>query len=105
MMTSSEQTRFGIEKRNSLPNKCVRCQYRFACNGECPKHRFNKTESGQTGLNALCEGYFKFYSHVEPYMEKMKELLMNEQAPAGVMPWARLRKMVAKNKCISAEKY
>ena len=96
MMSSQDQIRFGIGKRNSLPNKCVRCRYRFACNGECPKHRFNRTESGETGLNALCEGYYMFYSHVEPYMEKMKELLMNRQAPAGVMPWARFRKMAGK---------
>ena len=91
MMTSQEQVRFGISKRNSLPGRCVRCRYRFACNGECPKHRFNVTESGQTGLNALCDGYFMFYSHVEPYMDKMKELLDSQQAPAGVMPWARLK--------------
>lgn len=95
MMTSQEQVRFGISKRNSLPGRCVRCRYRFACNGECPKHRFNVTESGQTGLNALCDGYFMFYSHVEPYMDKMKELLDSQQAPAGVMPWARLKAMGA----------
>lgn len=95
MMTSQEQVRFGISKRNSLPGRCVRCRYRFACNGECPKHRFNVTESGQTGLNALCDGYFMFYSHVEPYMDKMKELLDSHQAPAGVMPWARLKAMGA----------
>lgn len=95
MMTSQEQVRFGISKRNSLPGRCVRCRYRFACNGECPKHRFNVTESGQTGLNALCDGYFMFYSYVEPYMDKMKELLDSHQAPAGVMPWARLKAMGA----------
>lgn len=92
MMTSEAQTRFGIGKRNSLPVRCQRCEWRFACNGECPKHRFNRTESGETGLNALCEGYAKFYSHVAPYMEKMKELLLRHQAPAGVMLWARMKK-------------
>ena len=93
MMTSDRQVRFGIEKRNSLPYRCVRCKYYFACHGECPKHRFNRTESGETGLNALCDGYFMFYSHVSPYMDKMKELLMAGQAPAGVIPWARMRAM------------
>ena len=72
MMTSAAQTKFGIGKRNALPVKCIRCDWRFACSGECPKHRFNRTESGETGLNALCEGYRMFYSHVAPYMEKMK---------------------------------
>ena len=92
MMTSAAHTKFGIGKRNALPVKCIRCDWRFACSGECPKHRFNRTESGETGLNALCEGYRMFYSHVAPYMEKMKELLMRKQAPAGVMLWARMKK-------------
>lgn len=93
MMESDVQVRFGISKRNTLPYKCLKCRYLFACNGECPKHRFSTTESGETGMNALCEGYFKFYSHVAPYMEKMKELLSAGLAPAGVMPWARMKKM------------
>ena len=92
MMESPEQARFGIDKRNSLPTKCFRCKYLHACNGECPKHRFNRTEAGDTGLNALCAGYYKFYDHVAPYMEKMKDLLAQEQAPAYVMPWARSRR-------------
>ena len=91
MMTSPKQSKFGIDKRNGLPYKCVSCKYAFTCHGECPKHRFNKTESGETGLNALCDGYYKFYEHVDPYMKKMKELLMQEKAPAGVIPWARMR--------------
>ena len=93
LMISQKQTKFGIDKRNGLPYKCIRCKYFFACHGECPKHRFNRTESGETGLNALCDGYYKFYSHVAPYMDKMKELLEQKTAPAGVMPWARMRNM------------
>lgn len=91
LMGSALQARFGIDKRNGLPYKCMKCQYFFACHGECPKHRFNKTESGETGLNALCEGYRMFFSHIAPYMDKMKELLLRKEAPAGVIPWARLR--------------
>ncbi len=91
MMNSPVQTKFGISKRNGLPKKCIRCRYAFACHGECPKHRFNRTESGETGLNALCDGYYKFYSHVEPYMEKMKEFLVEKKAPANIIPWARAR--------------
>jgi uncharacterized protein len=91
MMDSQKQIRFGIDKRNSLPRQCRKCEYLKVCNGECPKHRFNVTESGTTGLNALCNGYKMFFSHVAPYMEKMKELLIAEQSPAGVIPWARMR--------------
>lgn len=84
MVTSPEQGRFGIDKRNTLPGKCLRCKWLFACNGECPKHRFD-------GVNALCEGYTMFYSHVAPYMDRMRELLAAHQSPAFVMPWARSR--------------
>lgn len=92
LMESPEQGLFGINKRNNLPSKCFKCDYLFACNGECPKHRFNVTEKGETGLNALCAGYYKFYSHIAPYMDYMKDLLSRKSAPAMVIPWARMRK-------------
>lgn len=91
MMETSEMLRFGLDKRNTLPSKCLSCKYGFACTGECPKHRFSRTESGDTGLNALCSGYYKFYEHTEPYMKKMKEFLDQEMPPAYVMPWARMK--------------
>ena len=99
MMRSDMQTAFGIDKRNRLPVKCLRCEWLFACNGECPKHRFNTCESRQgrggvrieTGLNALCAGYKMFFSHVAPYMDYMKDLLSRRLAPSYVIPWARSR--------------
>ena len=91
MMASEAQIRFGIDKRNALPQACLKCRWRFACNGECPKHRFNRTEHGETGLSALCRGYQLFYSHIAPYMEVMKDLLSRGCSPAGVIPWARTR--------------
>ena len=60
-------------------------------NGECPKHRFNRTERGETGLNALCRGYKMFYAHIAPYMDVMESLLVQGLSPAGVIPWARGR--------------
>ena len=89
MMNSAEQLRFGIDKRNGLPGKCLNCKYLCLCHGECPKHRFNRTDTGETGLCALCEGYYMFYRHTEPYMLKMKEFLDAKTSPAMVMPWAR----------------
>lgn len=50
--------------------------FSFSCHGECPKHRFNRTEKGETGLNSLCAGYKLFYSHISPYMAFMKNRLM-----------------------------
>lgn len=91
LMSSEKMTRFGIDKRNSLPSRCRRCEWLKACWGECPKHRFNATEKGERGLNALCGGYRMFYSHVSPYMDYMACLLSKQQPPALVMPWARSR--------------
>lgn len=89
IMDSPAQTAFGINKRNSLPKDCLRCRWFEACHGECPKHRFNATESGETGLNALCDGFQLFYSHVAPYMDYMASCLKEKKAPASVMIWAR----------------
>lgn len=85
MMGSPEQLRFGIEKRNSLPRKCLRCEYWPLCHGGCPKHRFNTTDSGQTGLNALCEGYSMFFKRSAGAMLRMKKLIAEGKAPALVM--------------------
>lgn len=75
IMSTEKMSRFGINKRNSLPKQCIRCKFFFTCHGECPKHRFDRTETGEKGLNSLCTGLYYFYSHVDPYMLKMKSLL------------------------------
>jgi uncharacterized protein len=85
LMNSSKQVRFGIDKRNGLPGKCLSCRWFFACHGECPKHRFNTTDKGETGLNALCEGYEMFFSHVAPYMERMAALLKEGRPASDIM--------------------
>ena len=85
LMNSTKQVRFGLDKRNALPDECLKCQWFFTCHGECPKHRFNTTDKGETGLNALCEGYKLFFSHVAPYMEKMKSLLQSGRPASEIM--------------------
>lgn len=85
MMSSPVQTKFGIDKRNSLPRKCLRCDWFQQCHGGCPKHRFNVTDNGQKGLNALCDGYQLFFSHTAPAMKRMRELLGEKKAPALIM--------------------
>jgi uncharacterized protein len=82
---------FGIDKRNSLPRQCLQCEVRYACHGECPKHRFLMTADGKPGLNYLCEGYMQFFRHVEPYMDFMAKELKSERAPANVMNWIKNR--------------
>lgn len=91
VMTSPLQVKFGLDKRNALPKKCLACKYVQLCNGECPKHRFSRTESGETGLNALCDGLYRFFDRSAPYMQEMKRLLLAGESAAGVIPWARMR--------------
>lgn len=78
MLTSAEMIRFGISKRNSLPPKCLRCQWVQLCNGECPKHRFTTTDDREPGLNTLCRGYEMLYSHTAPHMKRMRDFLLQK---------------------------
>lgn len=92
MMYGAEQQAFGMMKQEKLPGQCRRCKFKFACNGECPKNRFAKSKEGEDGLNFLCEGYRRYFAHVAPYMDYMKEELKAKRPPANVMKWARERK-------------
>ncbi len=85
MVFSPQQQKFGSDKLDTLPQYCRKCEVRFACNGECPKHRFMKTPEGEDGLNYLCPAYKRFFNHVDPYMKTMAELLRRRQAPAQIM--------------------
>lgn len=91
LVESEQQIKFGLDKRDSLPRYCRECDVRFACNGECPKHRFIQTPDGEAGLNYLCGGYKMFFHHVDPYMQFMAGELRNRRPPANVMRWARER--------------
>jgi len=89
LVDSGRQQRFGQEKRDALPRYCHSCDVRFACNGECPKHRFLRTPDGEEGLNYLCQGYKLFFRHIDLYMKFMAHELQQRRAPANVMAWIR----------------
>ncbi|CAG4917207.1 anaerobic sulfatase maturase [Paraburkholderia saeva] len=75
MMSSRAQTDFGMAKETSLPDECLRCEFRFACHGECPKNRFIESADGEAGLNYLCAGYKAYFRHITPAMNVMARLL------------------------------
>ena len=85
MAGSQQQKKFGLDKQDSLPRMCRQCDVRFACNGECPKHRFLKTPDGEPGLNYLCAGYKHFFQHIDPYMQFMAAELRAGRPPANIM--------------------
>jgi uncharacterized protein len=75
LVTSEQQRRFGLAKRDTLPRYCRDCKVRFACHGECPKNRFISTPDGEPGLNYLCAGYLAFFTHIDRPMRLMASLL------------------------------
>lgn len=72
-ITSKKQAMFG-QKKKSLPEECIQCEFLFTCHGECPKKRFVPAKDGAK-LNYLCDGYKKFYQHSSHLMRIMKEEL------------------------------
>jgi uncharacterized protein len=89
IVDSKQQLQFATDKKTKLPQFCINCDVRFACNGECPKHRFIKTSDGEEGLNYLCAGYKYFFHGIAPYMRFMSNELTNKKPPANVMMWAK----------------
>ncbi|MDA2939089.1 anaerobic sulfatase-maturation protein, partial [Acidobacteria bacterium AH-259-A15] len=98
MVNSAQQRKFGQDKHDTLPRYCRQCDVRFACNGECPKHRFIRTPDGEEGLNYLCAGYKIFFHHIDSHMRFMAEELRQRRPPANVMAWARLQDLRAQGK-------
>jgi uncharacterized protein len=85
LVASDRQRKFGRDKQDTLPKYCCDCDVRFACNGGCPKDRFVHTPDGEPGLNYLCQGYKRFFQHVDRPMRIMANLLQHDLAPAEIM--------------------
>jgi uncharacterized protein len=89
LAASPEQKRFGDDKRDTLPRQGRECEYRFACNGGCPKHRFLTTADGEPGLNYFCQSYMRFFTHAGPNLRTMAELLRRGRPAADIMEAGR----------------
>lgn len=86
LATLPQQRQFGLDKKARLPEACKRCEWRFACHGGCPKHRFLLTPEGDPErLNYFCESNRMFFTHAAPYLEGMVRLLRQGQPPARIM--------------------
>jgi uncharacterized protein len=85
MAWSAQQESFGRNKKTLLPNYCRKCEFLFACNGECPKHRFAKTPDGEPGLSYLCAGLKRFFQHATPKLDAMARLVQAHRPAAEIM--------------------
>ncbi len=87
LLESPAQREFGQAKLNTLPRVCLECEVREMCNGECPKNRFIRTHDGEPGLNYLCAGYKRFFTHCQSFVQEVatqwrrQTLESNQQTP------------------------
>jgi uncharacterized protein len=71
LLESPAQRVFGQAKLDTLPHYCKVCRVRDMCNGGCPKNRFLQTPDDEAGLNYLCAGYKRFFSHCQPFIAEI----------------------------------
>ncbi|WP_422128582.1 anaerobic sulfatase maturase [Vibrio hannami] len=100
MNNSRQAIKFGQDKHDKLTSQCKKCDFRFACNGGCPKHRFIKSASGEPQHNYFCEGYEAFFKHSSEYMQIMRELINRGQAPSDIMYLIHQRKIQARTNSV-----
>ena len=74
LLGSDAQRQFGLDKSETLPGQCRRCEVRFACHGECPKSRFAVTADGEPGLHYLYAGWYDFFTHIDRPVRTMPSL-------------------------------
>ncbi len=85
LIASDKQRQFGRDKRDTLPQYCRECPVLYACHGGCPKDRFISTPDGEPGLNYLCAGFKAFFTHVQPPMQAMANLLRQNHYADEIM--------------------
>jgi len=88
LLESPAQRAFGNAKLETLPRYCQECEVRVMCNGECPKNRFLQTPDGEEGLNYLCAGYKRFFTHCQPFVSDVTAQ-WNQQTLKQQMPSAQ----------------
>lgn len=84
LIDSPRQRDFGLAKRDTLPGVCRECAVLAMCHGECPKNRILTTPDGQPGLNYLCSGYKRFFTHCRPFVEAVAAEWRKPKAKTGI---------------------
>jgi uncharacterized protein len=84
LQLSRRQEQFGHAKDFMLPGRCRDCPYLFACAGECPKNRFIRTPEGEPGLNYLCRGLRRYFTHIDPHIQRIVRQLGYEPIKGAI---------------------
>ncbi len=74
LLESPAQRAFGQAKWETLPRYCRNCEVLEMCYGGCPKDRILRTPDGEAGLNYLCAGYKRFFTHCRPFVDQLSAL-------------------------------
>jgi uncharacterized protein len=89
LLGSPAQEAFGRAKQETLTRHCQACDVRSMCNGGCPKDRIIRTPDGERGLNYLCAGYRRFFTHCRPYTVQLAALRWAGHPPEQLMQQLR----------------
>jgi uncharacterized protein len=84
---------FGRAKADTLPRQCRTCEVRALCQGGCPKDRILRTPDGEEGLNYLCAGYMRFFTHCRPFLAELSAVWRRQTAaePLAIPPAGALQ--------------
>jgi uncharacterized protein len=74
LLESPAQMAFGKVKSDTLPRYCRACKVLDMCHGGCPKDRIIHTPDGEAGLNYLCAGFKRFFTHCQPFVAELSAL-------------------------------
>lgn len=85
LLLSPSQIEFGRSKRTRLPDQCLVCPVRWACNGGCPKDRFIETDDPDRPLNYLCGGYKEFFGSSQGRVERLASLVAAGRPASAVL--------------------
>ena len=85
LIENPAQRAFGQAKLDKLPRYCQTCEVRAMCNGGCPKDRILLTPDGEEGLNYLCAGYKRFFTHCRSFVSNLAAF-GGRHPPEGQMP-------------------
>lgn len=112
LLESPAQKAFGQAKWDTLPRCCQECEVRAMCNGGCPKNRILQTPDGEAGLNYLCTGYKRFFTHCQPFVAEVaaqwQRQTLKQQRQPDRAPGVRWSPKVGRNDpcpCGSGLKY
>ncbi len=97
LVNSPEQQAFGKAKSATLSTSCENCEVLFACQGECPRHRFVDVP-GTDGekISYLCGAYKMYFRHIHRYMKVMAQLVSSGH-PASLVMEAIKGPLILKN--------